>query len=177
ADGFIAVGDAAGHVNPTTGGGISTAAFAGQYAGEKAVEAIEEGDVSEESLWGYNVDVMDEFGARYATLDVYNIFVTAYDTDEIISLLSSLPGDKISEALYEGKTSIPLTLKLRMAVSSFGHWDTVYSFYKAKKSAEKVLDHYEEYPESRDGFEDWQEERDRLLDDVYETTGAEPKYS
>ena len=37
APGFMAVGDAAGHVNPTTGGGIAGAAYAGTYAADQAI--------------------------------------------------------------------------------------------------------------------------------------------
>ncbi len=78
APGFMAVGDAAGHVNPTTGGGIAGAAYAGTYAAEQAIDAIEAGRTDDEAaLWEYNERVMDHFGGRYAALDIYNIFSTA----------------------------------------------------------------------------------------------------
>ncbi len=34
----------------------------------------------------------------------------------------------------------------------------------------------ESYPSDRSGFEAWQRERDSIMDDIYEVTGAEPKY-
>jgi len=176
APGFIAVGDAAGHVNPTTGGGIAGAAYAGKYAGEAAIDAIEDGTVAEDALWEYNGRVMDHFGARYASLDVYNILTTAIDVDELMSLLASLPGEKLAEALYEGTTSIPFSLKLRMAAKSFGHWGTIYRMWRTKQVADDLLAHYEAYPSSPDAFADWQAERDSLMERVYETTGADPKY-
>ncbi|WIV66145.1 geranylgeranyl reductase family protein [Natrialbaceae archaeon AArc-T1-2] len=174
--GFMAVGDAAGHVNPTTGGGIAGAAYAGSYAGEQAIEAIEDGDVSEETLWRYNERVMDHYGARYAALDVYNILSTAVDVDDLMGLLAAMPGDKLAEALYSGSADIGLKLKLEALLKSRGHWGTIWNLYQTKRRADDLLAHYENYPSSPTEFAAWQRERDELMEDVYETTGAEPKY-
>jgi geranylgeranyl reductase family protein len=176
APGYMAVGDAAAHVNPTTGGGIAGAAYAGQYAAEQAIDAIEEGDVSEEALWHYNERVMEHFGARYAGLDVYNILSTAVDVDDLMGLLAALPGEKLAEALYDGKTSMGPLLAARTAINSFGYWRQILDFYKVKQVAEQVIDHYKRYPTSPDGLAGWQRQRDELMETVYEVTGAEPKY-
>jgi electron-transferring-flavoprotein dehydrogenase len=176
APGYIAVGDAAGHVNPTTGGGIAGAAYAGQYAGEAIIEGIADGDVSEAALWEYNERVMEHFGTRYAGLDVYNIFTTAVDVDDLMGLLAALPTQKLSQALYSGSASVGLVTKLRTAIRSLGHLDVVTELYRTKQLADSVIDHYEAYPGSPDGFDEWQRDRDDLLDQVYETTGADPKY-
>ena len=176
APGFLAVGDAAGHVNPTTGGGIAGAAYGGTYAAEAALDAIANGGPTEAALWSYNERVMDHFGARYAALDVYNILSTAVDTDELMGLLAAMPGEKVAESLYEGSTDLSLGLKLQMAVKSFGYWKHIYQLYRTKEAADDVLAHYERYPDGPEGFDAWQRERDELMESVYETTGAEPKY-
>ena len=176
APGFMAVGDAAGHVNPTTGGGIAGAAYAGKYAAEQAVEAVEDGDSSEATLWPYNERVMDHFGARYAGLDVYNILSTAVDVDDLMGLLAALPTAKLSDALYSGSTDLGLWLKIRTAIKAFGYWDVIYTFYRTKQHADRLLDHYGAYPDDPDGFQDWQDRRDGLMDDIYAATGADPKY-
>ena len=176
APGFMAVGDAAGHVNPTTGGGIAGAAYAGTYAAEQAVEAIESGDTGEGALWEYNSRVMEHFGARYAALDVYNVFTTAYDLDDLMSLLAALPAGKLSEALYSGSAQIGLALKLRTAIKSFGHWGTLYDLWQTKNLADRLLTHYEAYPDSPDGFDAWRSRRDDVMDVIYASTGADPKY-
>jgi flavin-dependent dehydrogenase len=176
APGYVAIGDAAGHVNPTTGGGIAGAAYAGQYAGETIVDALDHDDVSEEHLWEYNERVMDHFGGRYAALDVYNIFATATDVDDLMGLLAVLPVQKLSEALYEGSADVGLWLKLKTAARSYGHWETIYDLYKTKSVADDLMAHYERYPSSPDGFDRWQRERDDLMERVYDVTGAEAKY-
>ncbi|MFD1587080.1 geranylgeranyl reductase family protein [Halorientalis brevis] len=176
APGYIAVGDAAAHVNPTTGGGIAGAAYAGQYAAEEAIDALSDGAVTEEAVWDYNTRIMDHFGGRYAALDVYNIFTTAYELDDLMALMSAMPAEQISEALYSGSAEIGPFLKLKTAIKSFGHWKTIYDLYQTKQLADELLDHYGDYPDSPAGFETWQSQRDDLMDQIYETTGAEPKY-
>jgi electron-transferring-flavoprotein dehydrogenase len=176
APGLIAVGDAAAHVNPITGGGIAGAAYAGQYAGEQAMTAIEEGDVSEDALWRYNERVMDHFGGRYAALDVYNVFATANGLDDLMSLLAALPGEGLSEALYSGTAGVSPALAAKTLWKSRGHWDTVYGLFEAKRLADRLLAHYENFPGTPEFFRDWQIKRDRIMDEIYETTGAQAKY-
>mgnify|MGYP006280752731 CR=1 FL=1 len=176
APGFVAAGDAAGHVNPTTGGGIAGAAYAGTFAGELAVEAVTSGDASEDRLWRYNERVMETFGARYAALDAYNVFVANRDAEEIQSLMAAMPGEKISEALYEGEASVGLGLKARIAVETFGHWGLLYDLYRTKRASEALLDVYEDYPSSPEGFGDWRERRDAAMERVYDAADAEAKY-
>ena len=176
ADGFLAAGDAAGHVNPTTGGGIAGAAYAGQYAAEAAIAGLEEGDVSEEALWEYNERVMDHFGGRYAGLDVYNILTTAVEVDELMGLLASIPGEQVSEALYSGTTDFGWGLKIRALIQSFGYWGLIRRLWRTKSEADRLLSHYDSYPDSPAGFESWQDQRDSIMDDIYRVTGASPKY-
>ncbi|WP_144900808.1 geranylgeranyl reductase family protein [Halobellus captivus] len=176
ADGFVAVGDAAGHVNPTTGGGIAGAAYAGTYAGQQIVRAIGQGDVSEGALWHYNERVMDHFGGRYAGLDVYNILSTAVDVDDLMGLLASLPGEKLAEALYSGTTSFGPALVAKTAKDSFGYWGQILNFYKTKNLADELMEHYSRYPRRPEALEVWKHQRDVLMDDIYDVTGADPKY-
>jgi geranylgeranyl reductase family protein len=176
APGFVAVGDAAGHVNPTTGGGIAGAAYGGTYAAEAIVDALSNGGPTEAALWEYNERVMDHFGGRYAGLDVYNVLSTAVDVDDLMGLLAALPGEKLAEALYSGSTSMGLGLKLKSAIRSFGYWGTILDFYRTKQLAEELIGRYEAYPSDPSGLDKWQTNRDDLMERVYETTGAEPKY-
>ncbi len=177
APGFLAVGDAAGHVNPTTGGGIPGAAKAGHWAAQRAVEAVESGDPSEATLWEYNREVMEGFGKRFAAMDLYNIWGGAHDVDELVDIVTAIPGQQLVDAL--GKSGTPdmgLWLKLKTLVRTFGHWDVIYELFKVRKRAEALKDVYDDYPASPSGFEQWQAERDAILEEVYEISGADPKY-
>jgi electron-transferring-flavoprotein dehydrogenase len=177
APGFVAVGDAAAHVNPTTGGGIPGAAKAGHWAAMEAVEGISDGDVGEDALWEYNRKVMTDFGARFAAMDLYNIFGGAHDVDELVEVISALPGQQLVDALgKEGTTSMGLGLKFKTIVKTFGHWDVLYELYQVSRKATELKEIYQDYPTSPEGFDAWRSRRDAVMDDVYEITGADPKY-
>ena len=177
APGFVAVGDAAAHVNPCTGGGIPGAAKAGHWAGQEAIEAIADGDVSEAALWGYNHRVQTDFGKRFAAMDLFNIWAGTYDVDAITDIISSLPGQPLAEALAtEGTTSMSLPLKLKTAVGTFGHWRTLLELKRVNDLASRLKGIYDDYPDSPDGFDAWVDRRDGLMEELYELTGAEPKY-
>ncbi|RLM57575.1 geranylgeranyl reductase family protein [Halobellus sp. Atlit-31R] len=176
ADGFVAVGDAAGHVNPTTGGGIPGAAKSAHWAAKRAIAAIGDGDVSEANLWAYNRDVMTDFGKRFAAIDLYNIWGMAHEVDELVDIVSSVPGQQLADALSKGSSEMSLGLKLKTLVRTFGHWDALYELYKVSRKAKEITRLYNAYPSSPEAFETWQSNRDDLMDELYAFTGAEPKY-
>ncbi|PSQ44199.1 electron transfer flavoprotein [Halobacteriales archaeon SW_7_68_16] len=178
APGFIAVGDAAGHVNPTTGGGIPGAAKAGHWGAQVAIDAIADGSVDDErSLWEYNRRVMSTFGKRFAAMDLYNIWGGAHDVDELVSVVTAIPGQQLVDALgRSGTSSMGLRLKLRTVLDTYGHWGLLRELYRVHRKATELKDHYDAYPASPAGFDAWQERRDGIMDDVYAIAGAEPKY-
>ena len=59
------VGDAAHHVNPVTGGGITSGMTAGWIAGQVAADSIRKDDTSEKQLRAYPEWVHKEFGKKY----------------------------------------------------------------------------------------------------------------
>ncbi|WP_254821821.1 geranylgeranyl reductase family protein [Haloglomus halophilum] len=178
APGFIAVGDAAAHVNPTTGGGIPGAAKAGYWAALEAVEAISEGTTDDEAaFWDYNRKVQTDFGKRFAAMDLYNIWGGTYDVDDLVSVISALPGQQIADVMArDGTASMSLGLKLKTLVRTFGHWGTLLELRKVNGLAADLRDIYDDYPTSPDGFEAWRDRRDAVMDELYEVTGADPKY-
>ncbi|MFW5919141.1 MAG: geranylgeranyl reductase family protein [Halanaeroarchaeum sp.] len=177
APGYLAVGDAAGHVNPATGGGIPGAAKAGHWAALEAVEAVETGDVSEAALWEYNRKVMRDFGKRFAAIDVYNIWATAHDVEKLTSIVTAMPGQALIDALSQGGTSaMTIGTKLRTAVDTFGHWGTLAGLYRVHQKATELKSVYDDYPTGPEGFGAWQAARDEILEDVYAISGADPKY-
>jgi digeranylgeranylglycerophospholipid reductase len=61
-DGFLAVGDCASQVKPTTGGGVVFSLTCAQIAAEVAAEALQKGDVSSDALRPYQKRFMDKVG-------------------------------------------------------------------------------------------------------------------
>jgi digeranylgeranylglycerophospholipid reductase len=181
APGFMAVGDAAGHVNPTTGGGIPGAAKAGHWAAQAAAEAVVEEDVGEGALWEYNQRVQTDFGRRFAAMDLYNIFGSAHEIEELNDIVTALPGQMLVDIMgKKGTASLSTVGKLKTAVvtalKTRGHWETLYEAYQVNNLAGQLKDIYDEYPSTPGALADWQETRDEVMDEVYAVTGADPKY-
>jgi electron-transferring-flavoprotein dehydrogenase len=181
APGFMSVGDAAAHVNPTTGGGIPGAAKAGHWAAEIATEAIADGDLSEASLWEYNHRVQTDFGKTFAAMDMYNIFGGAHDVDELTEILTALPGQMLIDLMgRDGSLSLSLPQKLKTsliaAIKTRGYWGTLYEGRQVNQLASQLKDIYDDYPTAPAEFGTWQEDRDQIMDRLYDVTGADPKY-
>lgn len=177
APGYMAVGDAAAHVNPATGGGIGGAAKAGHWAAKAAIEAIAMDDISEQALWDYNHKVMTGFGSRFAVIDLYNIWGTAYDIETLSEIVASLPGQQLADAVGgSGTPSMGLGLKLKTIASTFGHWSELYELYQIRKIANRLADHYTVFPTKSESFHQWQRKRDAIMSDFYDVCGAQQKY-
>lgn len=177
APGYLAVGDAAAHVNPVTGGGIGGAAKAGHWAANAAIEAISTGECSERTLWRYNREVMTDFGKRFAVIDLYNIWGTSYDVETLSAIVASLPGQQLADAIGgSGTPSMGLGLKLKTVLSTVGHWSELSELYRIRDLATELAAHYASYPETPAGFEQWQTSRDAIMDEFHAICGAERKY-
>ncbi len=90
-DNLILVGDAAGQVHPITGGGMGYAIVCGSIAGEVAVEAITEGDTSEEALTLYEKRWREKYGREFEQmLKLQKLLAEAEDTllDKLAQLLT-----------------------------------------------------------------------------------------
>lgn len=98
-DNLMIVGDAAGHVNPLTGGGIITALEAGMYAGQVAAGAVKDGDYSEKRLKEYqNIckkEIGDSFNKYLKTKD-YMLSLSDSDLDSIADAFQKTEFDNIS---------------------------------------------------------------------------------
>lgn len=98
-DNVMIVGDAAGHVNPLTGGGIITALEAGKYAGEVAAKAIKEGDCSKKNLKEYEKickkEIGDSFNKYLKTKD-YMLSLSDDELDSIADAFKDYEFEKIS---------------------------------------------------------------------------------
>jgi digeranylgeranylglycerophospholipid reductase len=98
-DHLMIVGDAAGHVNPLTGGGIITALEAGMYAGEVAAAAVKEDNFSEKRLMEYQdkckTEIGDSFDKYLKTKD-YMLSLSDSDLDSIAKAFQDTEFENIS---------------------------------------------------------------------------------
>ncbi len=156
-NGVILTGDAACLVNPIHGGGIGPSMLSGHFAGKTIVEAVDNGDVSQKSLWPYNCRYNETYGAKQARLDVFRmLLLRARDEDlnygmryhlltENDVLKAGLGDDfhlnisETSRRVFRGLKRIGFLNQLRLTV----------------KYMNRVKDHYREYPKAPANFEKW----------------------
>ncbi|KAF5079927.1 Kynurenine 3-monooxygenase [anaerobic digester metagenome] len=99
ADNVIIVGDAAGHVNPLTGGGINSALEAGMYAGQVTAAAIKDEDYSEKRLKEYQKKCEENIGNsfdKYAKTKDYLLSVSDEELDKVADAFQEIELDSIN---------------------------------------------------------------------------------
>ena len=98
-DHIMVVGDAAGQVNPLTGGGIISGMTGGMYAGQVAAEAIKDGNYSSKYLKKYDTLVRDDIGheiKKYSIVQEYLLTLNDEELDEIAAEFQNVNFSKVS---------------------------------------------------------------------------------
>ena len=98
-DNIIIVGDAAHHINPVTGGGITPAMKSGMLGGLVAADAIKKNDVSEKFLNNYVKAIDKDFTKRHKTLYKIKEAISKLSDDDINGIankIDSIPIEKRS---------------------------------------------------------------------------------
>ncbi|HSD57297.1 MAG TPA: NAD(P)/FAD-dependent oxidoreductase, partial [Methanotrichaceae archaeon] len=116
ADGFLAVGDAAGQVKPTSGGGIYPGLVSAKIAGGVAAAAAMEGDCSAQRLREYDRRWRAVLGRELEIgMRVNRLLnrMSASDLDEVVRYLSRKP-DLLKTIENHGDIDRPSMLMLKM---------------------------------------------------------------
>ena len=164
-NGVIVVGDAACQANPLHGGGIGHSMFGGALAGEVASDAVENGDVSLEALWVYNVQFMRETGGRNAELDVFRIFLQKLGDDELeFGMRKKLVSEGDLVRVSRGESlSMGLRDKLSRALRGMRRPGFLKRLSMVARLMEEVREHYRAYPEDPRGFPGWKKKTEELF--------------
>jgi len=164
-DGVAIIGDAACLVNPIHGGGIGPSMLSGYLIGKTVIEALENGDVSQKSLWPYNRKYMEMYGTKQAGLDVFRMLLLECEDEELNygmryklvkeeDVLKAGLGEEFhlnitetAKRVFRGLRSIRFLNNLRHTVNLMKH----------------VRAHYKNYPETPEQFEGWQVKTEALF--------------
>jgi digeranylgeranylglycerophospholipid reductase len=165
-NGIILTGDAASLVNPIHGGGIGPSMLSGFFAGKKIAEALEGGEPSQSSLWGYNRMYMDSYGKKQASLDIFRMFLISSNDEDLNygmnyklvtenDVLKASMGDEfhlnITETatrVFRGRKRLGFLRKLKTTIDMM----------------RQVRVHYDVYPTSPENFEAWRTKTVELIE-------------
>jgi len=98
-DNLLICGDAAGQVNPLTGGGIISGMTGGMYAGQTAAKAIKKGDYSSKTLKEYDDIVKKELGKeinKYLKVKDYALSLSDDELNDVAYAFKNINFEKIS---------------------------------------------------------------------------------
>jgi digeranylgeranylglycerophospholipid reductase len=157
-NGVVVVGDSACQVNPIHGGGIGPSMMGGSIAGKTIVKAVENEDVSRESLWNYNVDYMRVYGAKQAGLDIFRLFLLKSVGNEEINYgmkYNLITQDDVFKVSMGEDLRLNITEKTRRAFYGFGKLSMLRRLRDAANLLKKMKSHYLNYPASPEGFQEW----------------------
>jgi digeranylgeranylglycerophospholipid reductase len=117
-DGFLAVGDVASQVKPTTGGGVVFGLTCAKFAAETACEAIQQGDVSAACLQQYQKRCRDELGFDFSVMQRARRFLDSLSDEKIDEVLRTCKRLGLGEALgdveeidFQGKLLLQMLTK------------------------------------------------------------------
>jgi digeranylgeranylglycerophospholipid reductase len=165
-NGIILTGDAASLVNPIHGGGIGPSMLSGFFAGKKIAEALENGEPTQSSLWGYNRMYMDSYGKKQASLDIFRMFLISSNDEDLNygmnyklvtenDVLKASMGDEfhlnITETatrVFRGRKRLGFLRKLKTTIDMM----------------RQVRVHYDVYPTSPENFEAWRTKTVELIE-------------
>jgi len=129
ADGFLAVGDCASHVKPTTGGGVIFGLTCAKNAAEVVSQAIAKGDVSSSFLKNYQRRCSDQLNFDFLVMLRLRRFLNSLSDrrlDEMLRVCAKLGVDKalrdVDEIDFQGKMLLTAARKpaVAAAIAYFG---------------------------------------------------------
>ncbi len=166
-NGVMLTGDAASLVNPIHGGGIGPSMLSGHYAGQQIVEALGKGEPTKEALWGYNKKYINTYGKKQGTLDIFKIFLLSCSDDDLNYGMNQklMTEDDVLKAGMgdDFKLNITETAKrVFRGIKKVGFLNKLHSTVVMMRA---LGAHYNTYPETPVGFEAWQAETVRIIEE------------
>jgi len=156
-NGIILAGDVAFHGNPVHGGGIGPSMIAGVHAAETIIEALEKGDVSQGTLWPYNIRYIQSYGAKQAGLDVFRLFLQGLGDDDLNYGVKYrlITEDDLLKVSMGGEVRLNITEKTRRTFRGLRKLSLLKKLWDAASLMKKVKAWYLNYPSSPKEFGEW----------------------
>ena len=168
ANGYMIVGDAAWMPRPIDAGGIGPAIYASTIAGKVIAETLEAKDTSERGLWKFNTEYVKTYGYRMASSEVLRRFLQTLSNEDLNYGMKHFLGQDDVDSIT--KREHPEFKRVRLGNPARILWALPRLAlarglrYTAQKSM-RLIQHYMNYPDSPDGFEQWHA---RFMDELRE---------
>ena len=166
--GYMLVGDSAWMPKPIDAGGIGPALIAGTIVGKNVVEALEANDVSEASLWQYNLDFIKEYGYKTAGLELFRRLVQQMSNEQISYGMKHFLGNLDVESISKGEHPDFSGLgKIGMIIRGAMNKTVAEGLRYTSQQNQWLVEHYYDYPKDPSGFEQWSKSLHQRLDESF----------
>ena len=166
--GYMLVGDSAWMPKPIDAGGIGPALIAGTILGNNVTQAIEANDVSEASLWQYNIDFIKEYGYKTAGLELFRRLVQTMTNEQISYGMKHFLGNLDVEAISKGEHPDFTGLgKIGMIIRGAMNKTVASGLKYTSGQNQWLVEHYYNYPKDPSGFDEWNKKLHKTLDESY----------
>ncbi|MBQ6066034.1 MAG: FAD-dependent monooxygenase [Clostridia bacterium] len=173
ADGFIVCGDAGNFTKSVNGEGVTSSMVQIQAAADTLDAALRYNKANREFLWSINRAYNTTQGAEFAMLRaLLTGVVNAANFDEFqYAFESGIISDELLNAM-NGASVTPQTLLTALSGFLSGmankkiRMSTVKAAGTALKNAAAIFNHYQRFPYSEQGFDEWQEKADALYEKI-----------
>jgi flavin-dependent dehydrogenase len=168
ANGYMIVGDAAWLPKPLDAGGIGPAIIAATIAGKDAVEALEANDTTEQGMWKFNKDYINDYGYKTAGLEVFRRMLQGLTNEQIDygmkHFLSKMDVDKITNGEHPEFSTVS---KVGMLIRGALNKKLAENLKCTALANEKLVEHYRNYPVDPQHFLEWQKVLHKILNDSF----------
>ena len=165
--GFMLVGDSAWMPKAIDAGGIGPALIAGAIIGNNVVQAIEGNDVSEASLWQYNLDFIKEYGYKTAGLELFRALIQQMTNEQISYGMKHFLGNLDVESISKGEHPDFSGLgKFGMIIRGVMNKTVAKSLKYTSEENQWLVEHYYNYPKDPSGFDKWNKTLHQRLDEA-----------
>lgn len=168
ANGYLLVGDSAWMPKPLDAGGIGPAIVAATIIGKDAVAAIEAGDVSENGLWQYNIDFINDYGYKTAGLEVFRRLLQTLTNEQINygmkHFLSNLDVESISKGEHPDFGTVG---KLGMLVRGALNKKLADGLRFTAQQNKILTQHYRNFPKTPDVYDAWHHTLHKILEESF----------
>ncbi len=173
ADGFIVCGDAGNFTKSVNGEGVTSSMVQIQAAADTLDAALRYNKANREFLWSINRAYNTTQGAEFAMLRALLVgVVNAAGFDEFqYAFESGIISDELLNAM-NGDSVTPQTLLTALGgflggmASKKIRMSTVKAAGAALKNAVAIFNHYQHFPYSEQGFDEWCEKADALYEKI-----------
>jgi len=154
--GYMLVGDSAWMPKAIDAGGIGPALIAGTIIGKNIVQAIEKNDLSEASLWQYNIDFIKEYGYKTAGLELFRGLIQQMTNEQISYGMKHFLGNLDVESISKGEHPDFSGLgKIGMIIRGVMNQTVAKALKYTSEQNQWLVEHYYNYPKDPSGFEQW----------------------